>query len=56
MRCRLFLPDRRRSSSLPPPLSGSRRTSAGLGTSDYYCPECKARFNFELSHSKTVQS
>ncbi|KAL2226964.1 UNVERIFIED_CONTAM: Histone-lysine N-methyltransferase ATX5 [Sesamum indicum] len=26
-----------------------------LGTSDYYCPECKARFNFELSDSETVQ-
>ncbi|KAK4431340.1 Histone-lysine N-methyltransferase ATX5 [Sesamum alatum] len=26
-----------------------------LGTSDYYCPECKARFNFELSDSEAVQ-
>ncbi|KAL0299672.1 UNVERIFIED_CONTAM: Histone-lysine N-methyltransferase ATX4 [Sesamum radiatum] len=26
-----------------------------LGTSDYYCPECKARFNFELSDSETLQ-
>ncbi|KZV46560.1 histone-lysine N-methyltransferase ATX4-like [Dorcoceras hygrometricum] len=25
-----------------------------LGT-DYYCPECKARFNFELSDSETLQ-
>ncbi|XP_051137954.1 histone-lysine N-methyltransferase ATX4-like [Andrographis paniculata] len=24
-----------------------------LGTEDYYCPECKARFNFELSDSET---
>ncbi|KAI5657685.1 hypothetical protein M9H77_26478 [Catharanthus roseus] len=23
-----------------------------LGTSEYYCPECKARFNFELSDSE----
>ncbi|KAL0400608.1 UNVERIFIED_CONTAM: Histone-lysine N-methyltransferase ATX5 [Sesamum latifolium] len=27
-----------------------------LGTSDYYCPECKARFNFELSDSETLQA
>ncbi|KAG6410027.1 hypothetical protein SASPL_128074 [Salvia splendens] len=27
-----------------------------LAASDYYCPECKARFNFELSDSETLQS
>ncbi|KAJ0707161.1 putative [histone H3]-lysine(4) N-trimethyltransferase transcription regulator PHD family [Helianthus annuus] len=26
-----------------------------LGTSDYYCPDCKAKFNFELSDSETYQ-
>ncbi|KAI3783570.1 hypothetical protein L1987_42654 [Smallanthus sonchifolius] len=26
-----------------------------LGTSDYYCPDCKAKFNFELSDSETCQ-
>ncbi|GER46707.1 histone-lysine N-methyltransferase ATX5 [Striga asiatica] len=26
-----------------------------LGTSNYYCPECKARFNFELSDSENCQ-
>ncbi|CAA2998731.1 histone-lysine N-methyltransferase ATX4-like [Olea europaea subsp. europaea] len=27
-----------------------------LGTTDYYCPECKARFNFELSDSENLQN
>ncbi|CAI9762478.1 unnamed protein product [Fraxinus pennsylvanica] len=27
-----------------------------LGTIDYYCPECKARFNFELSDSDNKQT
>nr|GMC68400.1 histone-lysine N-methyltransferase ATX4-like [Ipomoea batatas] len=27
-----------------------------LGTMDYYCPECKARFNFELSDSENMNS
>ncbi|CAH9070634.1 unnamed protein product [Cuscuta epithymum] len=27
-----------------------------LGNTDYYCPECKARFNFELSDSENVNS
>ncbi|KAG8390412.1 hypothetical protein BUALT_Bualt01G0080600 [Buddleja alternifolia] len=26
-----------------------------LGKNDYYCPECKARFNFELSDSENLQ-
>ncbi|XP_071711886.1 histone-lysine N-methyltransferase ATX4-like [Rutidosis leptorrhynchoides] len=26
-----------------------------LGSSDYYCPDCKAKFNFELSDSETCQ-
>ncbi|XP_051142788.1 histone-lysine N-methyltransferase ATX5 [Andrographis paniculata] len=26
-----------------------------LETSDYYCPECKARFNFELSDTENLQ-
>nr|GEV72654.1 histone-lysine N-methyltransferase ATX4-like [Tanacetum cinerariifolium] len=26
-----------------------------LGTSDYYCPACKVKFNFELSDSETYQ-
>ncbi|GFP81097.1 histone-lysine n-methyltransferase atx5 [Phtheirospermum japonicum] len=33
----------------------SKNNVKGLGTSDYYCPECKARFNFELSDSETLQ-
>ncbi|KAL6509257.1 hypothetical protein OROGR_022567 [Orobanche gracilis] len=33
----------------------SKNNIKDLGTSDYYCPECKARFNFELSDSETVQ-
>lgn len=27
-----------------------------LSTSDYYCPECRARFNFELSDSDNMNS
>ncbi|VFQ67549.1 unnamed protein product [Cuscuta campestris] len=27
-----------------------------LGNADYYCPECKARFNFELSDSDNMNS
>lgn len=27
-----------------------------LGTTEYYCPECKARFNFELSDSENLVS
>ncbi|XP_042036563.1 histone-lysine N-methyltransferase ATX5-like isoform X2 [Salvia splendens] len=34
----------------------SKRNFKDLGTNDYYCPECKARFNFELSDSETLQS
>lgn len=34
----------------------SKSNFKDLGTSDYYCPECKARFNFELSDSETLQS
>lgn len=30
----------------------SSRNLKGIGSSDYYCPECKARFNFELSDSE----
>ncbi|XP_024971078.1 histone-lysine N-methyltransferase ATX4-like isoform X1 [Cynara cardunculus var. scolymus] len=26
-----------------------------LGTTEYYCPDCKAKFNFELSDSETCQ-
>ncbi|KAL4557002.1 hypothetical protein LXL04_035172 [Taraxacum kok-saghyz] len=26
-----------------------------LGATDYYCPDCKAKFNFELSDSETCQ-
>ncbi|XP_071732230.1 histone-lysine N-methyltransferase ATX4-like [Rutidosis leptorrhynchoides] len=26
-----------------------------LGTSDYYCPDCRAKFDFELSDSETCQ-
>ncbi|KAK6135203.1 hypothetical protein DH2020_031048 [Rehmannia glutinosa] len=33
----------------------SKNKFKDLGTSDYYCPECKARFNFELSDSETLQ-
>ncbi|KAG8381151.1 hypothetical protein BUALT_Bualt06G0092600 [Buddleja alternifolia] len=33
----------------------SKNNFKDLGTSDYYCPECKARFNFELSDSETMQ-
>ncbi|KAL8537940.1 hypothetical protein ACS0TY_000040 [Phlomoides rotata] len=32
----------------------SKNKFKDLGTSDYYCPECKARFNFELSDSETA--
>ncbi|PIN20510.1 histone H3 (Lys4) methyltransferase complex, subunit SET1 [Handroanthus impetiginosus] len=31
----------------------SRNNIKDLGTGDYYCPECKARFNFELSDTET---
>ncbi|KAG6410035.1 hypothetical protein SASPL_128082 [Salvia splendens] len=34
----------------------SKRNFKDLAASDYYCPECKARFNFELSDSETLQS
>ncbi|KAL2556241.1 Histone-lysine N-methyltransferase ATX5 [Forsythia ovata] len=34
----------------------SRNNFKDLGTTDYYCPECKARFNFELSDSENLQN
>ncbi|KAL3819936.1 hypothetical protein ACJIZ3_005841 [Penstemon smallii] len=33
----------------------SRRNFKDLGPTDYYCPECKARFNFDLSDSENLQ-
>ncbi|OIS98012.1 PREDICTED: histone-lysine N-methyltransferase ATX4-like [Nicotiana attenuata] len=34
----------------------SRENFKELSTSDYYCPECRARFNFELSDSENMNS
>ncbi|CAN4085742.1 unnamed protein product [Withania somnifera] len=34
----------------------SSRNLKELSTSDYYCPECRARFNFELSDSENMNS
>ncbi|KAF3654042.1 Histone-lysine N-methyltransferase ATX5 [Capsicum annuum] len=34
----------------------SSRSLKELSTSDYYCPECRARFNFELSDSENMNS
>ncbi|CAI9092542.1 OLC1v1027811C2 [Oldenlandia corymbosa var. corymbosa] len=34
----------------------SNRSLKVFGTTDYFCPECKARFNFELSDSENMLS
>ncbi|KAL3838077.1 hypothetical protein ACJIZ3_022668 [Penstemon smallii] len=34
----------------------SEQNFEDLGTSNYYCPECKAKFNFELSDSESLKS